>query len=90
LVPLSATVLSRCRSFEGVVLSSKINPSSVKTDLVVKADTEKTSRNASSETHLRQSKREYQETLVREIFDFGAMNSHLQELKRLFQEHPTA
>src|SRR5207302_6701230 len=29
--------LSRCRSFEGIVLSSRITPSSVKTDLVVKA-----------------------------------------------------
>jgi len=82
--------LSRCRSFEGIVLSSRINPSSVKTDLVVKAYTEKTARNAPSEAHLRQSKREYQETLVRELFYFGAMNSHLQGLSRLFQEHSGA
>ena len=82
--------LSRCRSFEGIVLSSRINPSSVKTDVVVKAYTEKTARNAPSEAHLRQSKREYQETLVRELFDFGAMNSHLQGLRRLFQEHSSA
>src|SRR5205823_7428481 len=61
-----------------------------KTDLVVKAYTEKTSLNAPNESHLRQSKREYQETLVRELFDFGAMNSHLQGLERLFQEHPSA
>ncbi|PYR98677.1 MAG: helicase [Acidobacteria bacterium] len=82
--------LSRCRSFEGIVLSSRINPSSVKTDLVVKAYTEKTARNPPSEAHLRQSKREYQETLVRELFDFGALNSHLQGLSRLFQEHSSA
>src|SRR5438132_5540677 len=82
--------LSRCRSFEGIVLSSRINASSVKTDLVVKAYTEKTARNAPSEAHLRQSKREYQETLVRELFDFAAMNSHLQGLSRLFQEHSSA
>src|SRR5204863_3362840 len=82
--------LSRCRSFEGIVLSSRINPSSVKTDSVVKAYTEKTARNAPSETHLRQSKREYQETLVRELFDFTAMNSHLHGLSRLFQEHSSA
>ena len=82
--------LSRCRSFEGIVLSSRINPSSVKTDLVVKAYTEKTARNAPSEAHLRQSKREYQETLMRELFDFGAMNSDLQGLRRLFQENAGA
>ena len=82
--------LSRCRSFEGIVLRSKINPSSVKTDMVVKAYTEKTARNTPSDAHLRQSKREYQETLVRELFDFGAMNGHLQGLRRLFQEHSSA
>jgi cytidylate kinase len=82
--------LSRCRSFEGIVLSSRINASSVKTDLVVKAYTEKTACNAPSEAHLRQSKREYQETLGRELFDFSAMNSHLQGLSRLFQEHSGA
>ena len=82
--------LSRCRSFEGIVLSSKINASSVKTDLVVKAYNEKTALNVPSEAHLRQSKREYQETLVRELFDFSAMNSHLQGLNRLFLEHSSA
>jgi hypothetical protein len=82
--------LSRCRSFEGIVLSSRINPSSVKTDLVVKTYSEKTARNAPSEAHLRQSKREYQESLVRELFDFGVMNGQLQGLSRLFQEHPNA
>ena len=62
----------------------------MKTDLVVKAYAEKTTRNAPSETHLRQSKREYQETLVHELFDFGAMNSHLQGLGRLFQDNSSA
>ena len=82
--------LSRCRSLEGITLSSKINASSVKTDAVVKAYTEKTARNAPSEAHLRLSKREYQETVVRELFDFGAMNGHLHGLSRLFQEHSSA
>src|SRR5262249_57373693 len=82
--------LSRCRSFEGIILSSRISPSSVKTDTVVKAYSDKTVNNPPSEAHLRQSKREYQETLMRELFDFGAMNSHLQSLRRLFQEHSSA
>jgi hypothetical protein len=82
--------LSRCRSFEGIVLSSRLNPSSVKTDLVVKAYSEKNAHNTPTEAHLRQSKREYQETLLRELFDFSAMNSHLQGLMRLIQEHSSA
>jgi PIF1-like helicase/Helix-turn-helix domain/HRDC domain len=82
--------LSRCRSFEGIILSSKINLSSVKTDLVVKAYSAKNARNAPTEAHLCQSKREYQETLVRELFDFRSMDSELQGLRRLFQEHSSA
>src|SRR5204863_229905 len=31
-----------------------------------------------------------EETLVRGLFDFGAINNHLQGLRRLFQEHPGA
>jgi hypothetical protein len=82
--------LSRCRSFEGIVLSSRLNPSSVKTDLVVKAYSEKNARNIPTETHLHQSKREYQETLVLELFDFSIMNSNLKGLTRLVEEHSNA
>ena len=82
--------LSRCRNFEGIVLSSRISPSSVKTDSVVKAYTEKTARNAPNAAHLRQSKREYQETLLRDLFNFSNVNGQLQGLRRLFQEYPGA
>jgi len=82
--------LSRCKSFEGIVLSSRLNPSSVKTDFVVKAYSEKNASNTPTEAHLRQSKREYQETLVRELFDFSAMNGNLHGLMRLVKEHSSA
>jgi cytidylate kinase len=82
--------LSRCRSFEGIVLSSRLNPSSVKTDVVVKAYSEKNARNTPTESHLRESKREYQEVLIRELFDFSAMKGNLQGLMRLVKEHPSA
>jgi hypothetical protein len=82
--------LSRCRSFEGIVLSSRLNPSSVKTDSVVREYSEKNASNTPTDVHLRESKREYQETLLRELFDFRAMNRNLQELARLVQEHTGA
>jgi ATP-dependent exoDNAse (exonuclease V) alpha subunit len=90
--------LSRCRSFEGIVLSSRLNPSSVKTDRVVKAYSEKTTRTVPTEAHLRQSKREYQERIVRELFDFRAMNPQFAvtdaagsgALRRPFSRRPVA
>ena len=82
--------LSRCRSFEGIVLSSKLNVSSVKTDPAVKTYSEETERNAPDEAHLHQSKREYQETLIWELFEFRSIERYLQQLSRLFREHENA
>jgi hypothetical protein len=82
--------LSRCRSFEGIVLSSKITLSSVKTDSAVKAYSEETQRNAPDEAHLQRSKREYQEALARELFSFRDMNRHLQQLAQLFRQNGNA
>jgi len=80
--------LSRCRTFEGIVLSSKINASSVKTDFTVTAYSEEAARSAPNPEHLLQSKREYQGLLLRDLFDFDQIRKSLDAVKRLFQEHP--
>ncbi|MEK7255834.1 MAG: helicase, partial [Bacteroidota bacterium] len=82
--------LSRCKSFEGIVLRSKIQFSSVKTDGVVKTYTEEAERNAPDENHLHQSKRVYQQDLLLEMFSFKEMRRQLDKLNRLFLEHPGA
>ncbi|MEZ4959306.1 MAG: helix-turn-helix domain-containing protein [Saprospiraceae bacterium] len=79
--------LSRCKSFEGIVLRTKIGWSSVKTDTVVKDYSEETERNAPDEAHLRQSKREYQQALLRELFSFQMMERYFSQLNRQFLEH---
>ncbi len=82
--------LSRCKSFEGIVLRSKIAFSSVKTDAVVKKYNEEAERNAPDENDLEQSKREYQQKLVLELFDFGKMKSAFGLLRRVLLEHASA
>ena len=82
--------LSRCRSLEGIVLSSRILPVSVKTDRRVSAYTTESSRAAPDEQQLRESKRQYQEELVRELFDFGSIRRHLQHLARTFHQYGNA
>ncbi len=82
--------LSRCKSFEGIVLRSKIAFSSVKTDTVVKKYNEEAERNAPDEKDLEQSKREYQQKLMLELFDFGKMKSAFGLLKRVLLEHVSA
>jgi len=82
--------LSRCRSLEGIILSSRIAPVSVKTDRRVSSYTNDTSRAAPNEQHLRESKRQYQEELIRELFNFSQIRRCLQQLKHLFRQHRNA
>jgi hypothetical protein len=79
--------LSRCKSFEGIVLRTKIGWTSVKTDSVVKEYSEETERNAPDEAQLRQAKREYQQALLRELFSFQLMERYFSQLNRQFLEH---
>ncbi|MDO8366703.1 MAG: helix-turn-helix domain-containing protein [Saprospiraceae bacterium] len=82
--------LSRCKSFEGIVLRSRINASSVKTDTVVKNYSEEADKNAPDEAHLSRSKADYQQSLVQELFDFNRLRKQFMQLNRLFLEHERA
>ncbi len=82
--------LSRCRSLEGIVLGSRIHPVSVKTDQRVRAYAAESRRFPAGEQQLRESKRQYQEELLRELFDFSAIARHLQHLWRTFRRHRNA
>jgi hypothetical protein len=76
--------LSRCRTLQGIILSSRIHSVSVKTDRRVSAYTTESRRAAPDEQHLRESKRQYQEALVLELFDFGSIGRHFQHLREPF------
>lgn len=79
--------LSRCTSFEGIVLRSKIAYSSVKTDGVVKNFSENAEKNPPDEQHLQYSKQKYQQDLILDIFDFVEINKAVRNVKRNFLEH---
>ena len=79
--------LSRCKSFEGIVLKSKIATSSVKTDTVVKNYSENVDRNAPDAANLRQSKIEFQQNLIHELFDFRTIKKNGEYLNRLLLEN---
>ncbi len=78
--------LSRCKSFEGIVLRSKIGTSSVKTDRVVANYTEEKQQNPPNEAQLLQAKREYQEELLRDLFDTRLLKSLMAQLERAIGE----
>ena len=79
--------LSRCKSFEGVILRTQIGSSSVRTDSVVRQYTAQADRNAPDEIHLQQSKKQYQQTLLKELFAFKAEKNHFAQLNRVFLEN---
>lgn len=72
--------LSRCKSFEGIVLRSPINLSSVKTDGLVKNYSEDAKRNAPDATHLFTAKKQYQQDLIEELFSFRFIRLALNDL----------
>ena len=82
--------LSRCKSFEGIVLCSRITLSSVKTDSTVRSYTEAAERNAPDENHLRHSKINYQRDLIYDLFGFKALKRAFERMNRVFLEHENA
>ena len=82
--------LSRCRTLEGIVLNSRIAPSSVRTDESVDRYTQRARETAPDETSLAAARLEYRRSLVRDLFDFGAIRQALQQLHRYVLEKETA
>ncbi|MEO6037002.1 MAG: HRDC domain-containing protein [Saprospiraceae bacterium] len=82
--------LSRCKSFEGIVLRSRIAYSSVRTDQVVKNYSDEADKNAPDEAHLTRSKADFQQMLILELFDFARLRRYFGQLNRLFLEYETS
>ncbi len=82
--------LSRCRSFEGIVLRSRIEPKSVRTDEVVQRYTERIRENEPDQADLKQHQHRYQCRLLEDLFTFGELKGLLATLLKLLQKHRTA
>jgi GTPase SAR1 family protein len=67
--------LSRCRTLEGLVLSSVISPRCIKSDAKVSAFVREVEQNPPGETQLTESKLAYQRDLLKELFDFHSVQS---------------
>ena len=82
--------LSRCKSFEGIVLRSKIASSSVRTDRVVQSFTDKAIEDAPTPEQLHQAKKEYQQSLILELFSFKSLLKLFSQLRRILLEHESS
>lgn len=79
--------LSRCKSFEGIVLRSRIVPNSVKTDPVVQEFSAEADRNVPTEAQLQAAKHEYQALTLQSLFNFAELHEQGQKLVQLSHHH---
>ncbi|MBP5455166.1 MAG: HRDC domain-containing protein [Paludibacteraceae bacterium] len=78
--------LSRCKSLEGLVLSSPITSSSIKRDPRVDSFNEQSQKLVPTEDAIAQMKRNYYAKLLVEQFDFKPLFAHFLALKRIVDE----
>ncbi|MCB0586319.1 MAG: AAA family ATPase, partial [Phaeodactylibacter sp.] len=79
--------LSRCKSFEGIVLVSQIGSSSIRTDTRVKDFSEEAEKNAPDKAQLEREKAAYQQSLILELFGFKPLKRALNQMHRVLLEH---
>lgn len=79
--------LSRCKSFEGLILRSRITPAGIRTDSVVKNFTQDAEKNAPDEAQLEKDKALFQQSLLLELFGFNLLSSYFDSFNRILLEH---
>jgi hypothetical protein len=79
--------LSRCRTLEGLVLSSRISQRSIIDDPAISDFINKSIQNQPGEKQLTDSKKEYQQILLTELFDFTTLSRSLSYVLKIIKEH---
>jgi hypothetical protein len=79
--------LSRCKSFEGMVLRSPISFNSIRTDGTVAVYTKNAHENAPDEMHLKTSKVAFQKSLIYELFDFNSIKTRFFYLNKVSEDN---
>lgn len=82
--------LSRCTTLEGLVLTSPINKSAIKTDLAVGGFVEHIEQNQPDENTLNQAKIEFGQSLVIDLFNFDELQRGLGRLHRMAYDNMAA
>lgn len=78
--------LSRCKSLEGMVLSTPISRTAVKTDTAVKTFTTQTDNNPATQQQLEQAMVLYQQGLLLECFNFQSLAESLGKFSRQLRD----
>jgi nucleoside-triphosphatase THEP1 len=79
--------LSRCRTLEGLVLSSLIAPRCIKSDATVSEFVQNVEQNQPDEKQLQESKFAYQHLLLNELFDFHIIQNRFYYCLKISREN---
>jgi len=79
--------LSRCKTLEGLVLTSKISSSAIICDREVSGFNQSVSENQPTEENLKAAKYAYQFDLIRDLFDFKQLAYWFKRLDKALWEH---
>lgn len=79
--------LSRCKTLEGMVLSSPISPVSIKNDTSVLQFCLAVEQNPPTERQLMEAKTDFQNTLIFELFDFKPLQRRINYCIKLLREN---
>jgi len=79
--------LSRCRSLEGLVLSTKFSPYSLKQDKSIEIFNVQADKNQAGTEELKASKGKYQQQLLEDLIDFGELQHHVKSLYFLLHDN---
>jgi hypothetical protein len=79
--------LSRCRTLNGLVLSTKINQRSIIDNPAISDFVHETLQNQPGQEQLAEAKKEYQKTLLTELFDFTPLTRSLNYCIKVVNEH---
>ncbi len=79
--------LSRCKTLEGLILSSKINDSGVICDKKVLSFNREVEQNQPEEHVLKESKITFQKSLLDELFNYKPLQYQINKLKKIIQEN---
>lgn len=82
--------LSRCKTFEGIVLKTPIVSTSVKTDQVVKKYTEDARAMNVGSKELKEAQRQYQIELLKDLFSFKHLHLSYERFLKIITENESA
>ncbi len=80
--------LSRCKTLEGMVLSTPVEPHSIRTDRQVASFVKETTENPPNPEQLENAKTLFLKSTLFELFDWNETRRAVEQIQRVFREYP--